>query len=395
MNTLAPGYALTRQELQKLSALIINLPITYEHSGIFEAIGNLAERNEAPLQSRVWKELNDIAKNKDVRSSSIGEVIDYWESPNGSWWCTFYIDAVKWEGIVWMIEKSFLRGLSLTHMVHNENLIPYEVSLCFEPARPGCYVYHFSLELFKMDEYKRGVLTKSIREPIKSDSTHIDVIVANKKTMENQNMGDGMETNNDGTMEQKPLIEQIMDKLPKEHRTIFAARFTEMCQRVDEARSAQKTAEGMLDEAKKGEEAALISAKNNECNVGMLKSQLDIMRENLGADMITNYHLSEPYCAPLLESQDPNEVRRCVDRLLLAANAKLMMRSHEITSKKRKTIQEEEADTLFKTPITPQKQAPMVAASKKKVVAASVAEVVSTLSPEEILARAMANSFEC
>jgi len=147
MKTLAPGYALTRQELQKLTPLMIGLPITYEHSGIFDAIANLNERGETPLQSRVWKELNDIAKTKDVRSSSVGEVIDYWESPNGSWWCTFCIDAVKWEGIIWMIEKTFLRGLSLTHMVHNENLIPYEVSLCFEPARPGCYVYNFSLEL--------------------------------------------------------------------------------------------------------------------------------------------------------------------------------------------------------------------------------------------------------
>ena len=401
MKKLAPGYALTRTQLAQIAPLVIGVPVTYEHAGIFDAISNISDQDELPLQSRVWKELNTIADTKDVRSAPIGQVVDYWESPNGSWWCTFYIDAGKWEGVVWMVENMFLRGLSMTHMVHNDNIIPYEVSLCFEPARPGCYVYFFHVELFRVDEYKRSVLSKSIREPITDTNTPAIVIMAS----ENSNTTPANTTPMDITEEraapvvQKPLIEQAMEALPEEHRNIIAARLTEMCKRADDARSKQKAAEDERDAAKKSEEQAIISAKNGEVNVGMLKSQLEIMRSNLGEDLITNYHISPEHCKPLLESNDPNQMLRVVDRVLCAANARMMMAyeqsltNNSTTSKKRKA----EPTPEFKVPETPARKAtdaPMVAASKKAAAPAK-SPVVTTSTPSEILARAMADTFEC
>ena len=408
MCKLAPGYALTREQLVNITSLMIGMPVTYEHSGIFDAIKNLNDRNEAPLQTRVWKELNNIASTKDIRSSAIGQVVDYWESPNGSWWCTFYISASKWEGVVWMVEKLFLRGLSLTHMIHSENIVPYEVSLCFEPARPGCYVYFLHVDLFRVDEYKRDVMSKSIREPITQNHTPAVVIMSNKS--EDPTAMDTTSTEITTPVVQKPLIEQAMEGLPEEHRSIIAARLSEMCKRTDDALAAKKTAEEERDIAKKAKEIAIIQAKNGEVNVGMLKSQLDIMRDNLGQELISNYHITAEHCAPLLESNDPNDVRRVVDRVLLAANAKMMMASQNansissssssanddvILNKKRKP-ESQQPDTNFKVPQTAHITGgtPMVAASKKKVVTKQ-SDIVTTSSPEDILRRALADTFEC
>lgn len=397
MDKLAPGYALTREQLVALTPLLTACPITYEHVGIFDAVKRLDNKNLEPLQARVWKELNDIAKTDDSRCATIGEVIDYWESPEGNWWCTFYINAEKWESVIWMVEKGFLRGLSLTHMVHNTHCIPYEVSLCFEPARSGCYVYFLHVNLFEVEQYKRNIISKAIREPLTKEHTPGIKIMAASTDTTPVPMDTSASLASVSEMTRKPLIEQAMDTLPEESRRLIAARLTEMCARVDEAKAAQKNAENARDSAKKEKEQALVAAKNGEVNVGMLKSQLAIMRDNLGEELISNYHITPQHCAPLLESNDPNDVRRVVDRVLLAANAKLMMatqisRASDPTNKKRKAEPEEQsrATLEFKVP-----EVAIVTASKKAAASTPAPSVVTSSSPEDILMRAMSNTFEC
>ena len=64
----------------------------------------------------------------------------------------------------------YTKGLSLTHLQlktdDKTSLIPLEVSLCSEPARPFCYVYYYNFEQIKIDAYKRNILSNTIPDPV-------------------------------------------------------------------------------------------------------------------------------------------------------------------------------------------------------------------------------------
>jgi len=112
----------------------------------------------------------------------------------------------------------------------------------------------------------------------------------------------------------------------------------------------------------------------------MLKSQLDILRENLGDELTTNYHISESHCTPLLESADPNDLRRVVDRVLCAANMKMMMGKSSApspiaASRKRK------AEEPYQSAV---EVAPILQAKPPAPI---------DMSPEQILSRAMSDTF--
>lgn len=60
------------------------------------------------------------------------------------------------------------------------------------------------------------------------------------------------------------------------------ARLSEMVKHVDDARTESKKAQEEREKAIKEAEEAKSAIKEGEVNVGMLKSQLDILRSNLG-----------------------------------------------------------------------------------------------------------------
>ena len=247
---LAPGYALTRGQLAAMSTSAVGIPITFEHSGVFQAVDNVTARREPVLPATVLAELERVAET-DAASSPVGSVTDMWETPSGNWWVTFTIDASRYEGVVWMIENGalrrslalrrasepdcdgagFSRGLSLTHIAEGDNpLVPLEVSLCSVPARPACYVYHSSFTEIGAETYKRSLLSKAIRDPVDAKMAETEA--------------------------PKSLIEQALDALGEEQRTIVAARLTEMCKRVDEATEERKKAEQERDNARQAAEEA-------------------------------------------------------------------------------------------------------------------------------------------
>lgn len=153
----------------------------------------------------------------------------------------------------------YLRGLSLTHIQTDDGNWPLEVSLCTEPARPLCYVYHTSLTIFQAEDYKRGLQSKTIHDP-----TSISICAASKQIMEVD------------TPVEKPLLEQVLDSIPEEQRTIIAARLTEMCKHVDDAKIAQKTAEEVAasaqSELEKARKEVLFNAHFHYKNGTMLVS---------------------------------------------------------------------------------------------------------------------------
>lgn len=104
MNSLAPGYALTRDELVTFTGQIIGLPITYEHQGVFQAVSNLTESRKPLAGGNIINELETLANTNPV-TKVLGSIVDYFECPNGSWWIIFRIDGDKFEAITWLIDK--------------------------------------------------------------------------------------------------------------------------------------------------------------------------------------------------------------------------------------------------------------------------------------------------
>jgi len=155
--------------------------------------------------------------------------------------------------------------------------------------------------------------------------------------------------------------------------------------RVESAKKKQNDAEDARNQALSEASEARSAAKDGAINVGMLKSQMEILRENLGNELTDNYHISEAHCAPLLESSDPNDMRRVVDRVLCAANMKMMMSKSTIVSEPIAASRKRKAEVHVEP----------VPEHVFAVPAVPIARVQMDTSPEAILARAMADSFEC
>lgn len=251
-----------------------------------------------------------------------------YQGPNG--W--FYIAAViptEFPSVEFMIKKGALRGLSLTH-IDGPNT-PLEVSLCHEPARPGCHIKLISERLKQAVSYKR-LLMQGVTEP-----KVFETIMAAEKTM----------------------LETVLDELPEDKRAIVAARMAEMVEQCDK----QKARADEAEKAHASEAEKLVAATEKlkkaesqaDANVGLLKQQVEILMQNLDAATIDNFAVQAERCTPLLESDDPNAIRRTVDRLLCAANHTLMQRKASLVtaSRKRKAEVEEVEEDVEMAP-TPQ-----------------------------------------
>lgn len=156
------------------------------------------------------------------------------------------------------------------------------------------------------------------------------------------------------------MLEKVLDSLKDEDKSIIAARLTEMMERLDAEKARADSAEKLSSERQ--EELVAASAKlkaaeeQSAANVGLLKQQVDILMQNLDAATIDNYALQAERCKPLLESDDPNAIRRTVDRLLCAANHTLMQRKANLvaaSSSRKRKAEVEEAEDVEMTP-TPQ-----------------------------------------
>ena len=201
-----------------------------------------------------------------------------------------------------------------------------------EPPGTGCHVKLLAQGLNKALQYKRAV-EQGATEPDVFET----IMAASEPTM----------------------LEKVLENLKDEDKTLIAARMEEMVKLLDAEKARADTAEQSI--AQKEEELVAASAKlkaaedQSAANVGLLKQQVDILMQNLDAATIDNYALQADRCAPLLESDDPNAIRRTVDRLLCAANHTLMQRKASLVtaSRKRKAEPEEVEDVEMAAP-TPQ-----------------------------------------
>lgn len=66
-------------------------------------------------------------------------------------------------------------------------IVPLEVSLCSEPARPLCYVYYYNFDQIRVEAYKRNIQSNSIPDPVAmaapEDTTKMSVVEEQPKPL--------------------------------------------------------------------------------------------------------------------------------------------------------------------------------------------------------------------
>lgn len=216
---------------------------------------------------------------------------------------------------IYMFYPGYTRGLSLTHCIQNNIVIPLEVSVCSEPARPFCFVYFIGFSQIGAQDYKSSIMQKHRADPVDEALTRETQrrIVACSAVMTDPSNESG-----------KSLVEQAIDSMDPEKRSVVAARLSEMSQIASEAHSARLAAEAKYEAARKEADDAKAVSRNSTVDVGMLKDQLRILRQNVGPDLESNYYISESQCKDVLASDSPNQVLQLVNRVVCAANMKMM-----------------------------------------------------------------------
>lgn len=329
---LPAGYDLSRENLQQIN--VKNVPLTIEHRGIFEAVDRLSVLNNPISGATIGAELDKLAETTDELAKPVGVVIEGRESRRDSrWYCLCAVDTDSIEIVPFLIEKGALRGLSLTHLT-GETLTGTEISLCYKPARPECYVQRMFRSLSPALEYMRSQCS-----PLSASMS--DSEVAKMETTEPK-----IETFDDAVEAMDPAVREIV-----------AARFEEMVKKVqqehDRANELEKT-------------------KNTlKINSDLMKAQIEQMSKNMDPEVQRVYACSPEQLSSEFESSNEAIFKHAAQRMLMACNHQLMM-----------------ANAKKIAPSAPKPQTPKRKAETQEVVpepkllAASAAAAVETPAPE-------------
>jgi hypothetical protein len=284
---LPQGYALTRDQLVKMAPRAAGIPFTFEHAGIMDAAEQLLATGEKFTSANLRHTLNDLATQNPERMV-IGTITAFWESASGAWWVNVVVDAA-YDAIIWLIARGHCRGVSLTHIADptTGGLIPLEVSLCKFPARDRCYIYKAFRRPFEVLEYMRGMRAGTIHDPSTMDA---ETPVATPEVP-------------------APVskMEQALAALSPEHRRLIEDRLVAASNKMQRA----------IEEKEKAVKASTITESNLRAQVGVLKAHID-------PEILTNCHIDNEDYLKDLYSDNANDVRRTLDRVLIAANTTLM-----------------------------------------------------------------------
>ena len=133
------GYVLSVPDLISISTQLQGKPLTYEHKGIALATKDLSDE-KIRSSFEVIRSLNRTSQSSSVRAP-IGVVTGAWQGYDGRWMCSWRINKTLFPRLCAMINAGSLRGISLSHIqIQSNKLVALEISMCIQPARPGCYV---------------------------------------------------------------------------------------------------------------------------------------------------------------------------------------------------------------------------------------------------------------
>lgn len=270
------------------------MPITYEHKGISAVADALYTGNEVTARS-VIDSLAAVSR-ADRTRSPVGVVVDAWKNCYDECMCTFSINAGLFPRLCTMVQSGSLSSLSLSHF-HGNPPCALEVSLCRTPARPGCNIEDGPhAQLHETFLYKALTMYKA--NPA-MESTPTDPAPP-------------------------PTMTSALNSLSEGQRKLVAAAFSEMESKIV---AAGKTTEDMSKKCKVLEEA-------NKIDKSLLKNQLETFLSQIAPSTRDQYGMKLESLSSAMEQDNPDVIRKNVDRMLMCCNQQMMMNAR--SSNKRK-----------------------------------------------------------
>jgi hypothetical protein len=370
---LPKNYSLTRDELATIN--VTNVPLTIEHRGIFDAVGSLAAQNQSITAESVGAELDRLAAT-DALKAPVGVVIEGRESlADGRWYCLIAIDNNQFDVIPFLIHNNALAGLSLTHLT-GSTLTGTEISLCFKPARPECYIVKTFAALSTAMQYMRERCTAVLPPSIMAASANTAATTTATTTGEEIPTPNRLET-----------FDDVINTMDDRAREIVAARFTSMIKTVEAAKKRAEDAENTRNVMK--------------INTDLLKSQIEQMSKNMTPEVQRVYsctadQLSKEFC-----SDSADVLKHAAQRMLMACNHQLMIANARTidesmtvateTPRKRRALDEEH--------VVPHPPSQNLTAASATVAAAAApatqsASPAATSDPKQMLADAISRFQE-
>lgn len=347
------GYALGDDQLAVISAQIPGAPVTFEHAGIADTVrGSLLVDGKIPT-GVVRERLALLARSRPERGA-VGSVLEMFQSSDTYWYAIFTVDLPS---VTWLITTGKVPAVSLTHIAEGDDVTPLELAVCSHPARPGSTILASAEKPADVLEYKRRLMNRTVH-----NTTLIDM----------------------ADQEKQSHLEAILEKLPKDTRDAIENRLVLVQAKLEAAQKAQAEAEARVDsdegilaakEAQRQAEEKLAKAEQSIKTLEMtaasdtarLRQEISTLKAHIDPDVLENCSISDETLEALF-TDNAGDVRRVMDRVLVAANTMMMKMKNASL-------------------ITPQARAPVMASepSKKRRL---------DTEPTSLLERALADTFE-
>jgi hypothetical protein len=272
-HTDAEPFNLTEVDLANMN--LVGYPVTLEHANIDNAAKLLAILSVAETATSIYAALTALSKGSKYHAP-IGLIIDNGVAVDGRWYCLFAFDG-ELTAVKTMIEIGALRGLSLTHRV-SQTPSPLEVSLCCQPARPGCYVRCIVGSLDVAQAYMRAAIT-------------------------------GAPTMTESTPTNSPFLE-IIAGLPEADRDTMNKGIEALVAQVNAATATAKMSES--------------TAVEQKSSNALLTAQIGMMTGMLTDDIRDTYYCSAEQLTADMASGDLPTILGTTERMICAANRQMM-----------------------------------------------------------------------
>ena len=352
-----PEYRLSREEIGALTPQLLGVPVTYDHTGIHDAIDTLEDVGFGVSKVSVAKAMLMASKDRPEQRP-LGIVTDAWVSGNGDGMCAFYTVGKAPRSL---IDAGSLASVSLTHIA--EQMQPLELSLCNVPARPGSRVVLSASRDVDVAAYK----ARSLQQPKP---------IANMADAQMTDAASVGAPAADASSTKRLTFDEALATVPEEVRAVLATGLEKM-------KSDLVVASKELEEQKKKAEAAKTRADIQNTDAVILEDQLKRMLAAMPEQYQDMYMKTVPSLLKGFSSGNPQHAMDAAVRTVMCASRAIQLRDFSddgFGSKRQRTVAgsvatETAAAAAAETPVVAAAApaAPVVAAVEAVTVAAATA----------------------
>lgn len=281
----------------------------------------------------------------DPAADVVGQVVDMFTVPGGATYAVLFVpDAFS--DIVWLVSEGGLRSLSLTHGnsldMCDDSVVPYEVTICKQPARPHCNVCYVSSEQSALGpwEYKRRLIDGTIVDTSWWDP-HLDYVMAASAKAVGELAGATapvadaavapVETDEE---RMKQAVMSIADEQAR--RTVVASMGALIAQskthqeRADVAEKASAEQTARLAKLEEQLADAQMRKRGLSCSVKIFQNELEKMRAGMNGEIREAFQISEAETNEAFKDTTDDALGRQLEvlqRYVTACNFQSMMRT--------------------------------------------------------------------